>query len=181
MSRDCWWGTRSGSQVRATMPPPRGLRSPLRRKSSIAPTRATASTSRSLRRRTDGSYGRRTSARTRTPRASSAPVTAPPWPPVAPNTSTGDSEVALIRRLTYCRGWRPGACHLGDSDAGPNSAQSSTVSPPPGGRQPARRRSISVSSSANTSRWARGPHACKSRAKSSAALPIRSERPAAPC
>ena len=53
--------------------------------------------------------------------------------------------------------------------------QSSTVSPAPRGCQPARRRSMSVSSSVNTSRRMRGPQDCSRRAKSSAALPILSE------
>jgi hypothetical protein len=62
-----------------------------------------------------------------------------------------------------------------------HDAQSSTLSPAPRGCQPANKRSMSVTPSSNTSRRALGPHACKSRAKSSAALVIRSDRPAAPC
>jgi hypothetical protein len=60
--------------------------------------------------------------------------------------------------------------------------QSSTFpSSLPGPVAPASSCSISVSSSVNTSRRARGPQACSSRAKSAAALLIRSVRPTEPC
>src|SRR5437588_9106482 len=102
----CPWATSasapaSNGVVNANTPATPRIAAPSAIRSSSEPT--TASTPRSVRCRTEGASGRRTSARTWAPRASNPLTTAPPWPPVAPSTRTGASEVAFTGR-SYRRG-----------------------------------------------------------------------------